>query len=286
MKLLQSRVKIYRIRSIAIVSSVILHILLLLLFSNKNALNLNFLQQTDELISDKYNRITYELINTPNQPESEINNPDNKLASDKNLEAADDNILSNPDADLPFQQGFSEKEKFISQDIAPEQENHDTTKNPEDSDESTEPYLLDFTHNNDKQNDPALEQLNEFREIQADFQNISNSVSAKGGMSFNTYKWDFAPYMLKMKQKIQNNINPPPAFRNMGMISGKNLIRFVVAPSGKLKEVILIGSDTHISLDQTSLAAINSSAPFFPLPQNFPEEFLEVTATFEYFIRK
>ena len=103
-------------------------------------------------------------------------------------------------------------------------------------------------------------------------------------MSFNTYEWDFAPYMLAMKRRVERNLHPPYAFTHMGMVSGINILHFTVRRDGTVHDLTILGSDTHACLDRTSVRAIGLSLPFMPLPDNFPEDVLEVTAQFSYTI--
>jgi len=116
------------------------------------------------------------------------------------------------------------------------------------------------------------------------FRNHLADAGRKGALSFNTYDWDFAPYMLAMKRAIESHLFPPYAFTHMGMVSGTNIVRFTVMPSGRIRGLEILGSDAHFSLDRTSVRAIESSVPFMPLPRDFPEEYLEVTAHFSYVI--
>ena len=114
--------------------------------------------------------------------------------------------------------------------------------------------------------------------------NLLDGAQKQGGISFNTYNWDFAPYMLAMKRKVERHMRPPYAFTHMGAVSGTNIIRFVVLPDGNIRDLEILDSDTHSSLDLTSLRAVELSVPFLPLPGNFPEDYLEVTAHFAYII--
>jgi outer membrane biosynthesis protein TonB len=107
-----------------------------------------------------------------------------------------------------------------------------------------------------------------------------------GGFSLNTYEWDFAPYMLWLQKHVQRNIYPPPAFTHMGIISGRTMLRFRINRDGTLLGMELLGYDGHKSLMETSVRAVQLSAPFRELPKDFPEEYLEVTGHFEYTVRK
>jgi hypothetical protein len=117
------------------------------------------------------------------------------------------------------------------------------------------------------------------------YDNRKSRAPDMGGMSFNTYNWDFAPYMLILKKKVQGNIFPPPAFTHMGLIKGETLLRFKIYPNGELRDLELLEYTGHETLMKTSISSINISAPFLPLPDDFPEPFLEVTAKFFFYIR-
>lgn len=107
-----------------------------------------------------------------------------------------------------------------------------------------------------------------------------------GGLAFNTYNWNFAPYMLELKYRIRRNIFPPSAFTHLGMISGETLLRFRIYPDGRLEGPAILGYRGHKSLMETSKTAVEISAPFPPLPKDFPEQYLEITGKFHYFVRK
>jgi outer membrane biosynthesis protein TonB len=110
-------------------------------------------------------------------------------------------------------------------------------------------------------------------------------VAEDGGLSFNTYNWDFAPYMLALKERIGRNIFPPLAFSRLGMIDGDTVLRFRIYPDGRLSDLELLGYSGHRTLMETSRFAVKASAPFPSLPADFPKPYLEVTAKFSYFIK-
>ncbi|HUU04839.1 MAG TPA: hypothetical protein VMZ49_03060 [Patescibacteria group bacterium] len=117
-------------------------------------------------------------------------------------------------------------------------------------------------------------------------QQLDERAAAEGGLSFNTYNWDFAPYMLALKERIGRNIFPPLAFSKLGMIDGDTLLRFKIYPDGRLSDLELIGYSGHRTLMETSRFAVTASAPFPNLPADFPKSYLEVTAKFSYFVKK
>lgn len=107
-----------------------------------------------------------------------------------------------------------------------------------------------------------------------------------GGLSFNTYNWNYAPYLLMLKRRIGGNIFPPAAFSQLGLISGDSLIRFRIYPDGHMTKLEVLGYNGHKSLMETSYRAVEISAPFPPLPSDFPEPFLEITGKFMYIIHR
>jgi len=116
--------------------------------------------------------------------------------------------------------------------------------------------------------------------------NPDSRVEDTGGLSFNTYNWDFAPYLIMLKYRIQRNIFPPPAFSQLGLIDGETMLRFKIYPNGQLKDLAILNYKGHESLMITSRNAVESSAPFPGLPKDFPEPYLEVTGKFIYFVRR
>lgn len=107
-------------------------------------------------------------------------------------------------------------------------------------------------------------------------------AQALGDFSLNTYEWEFAPYLLWLRRRIYENIFPPPAFTHMGLISGETQLRFRIYPDGTLQTLEVLNFNGHESLMNTSVRAVQLSAPFRKLPENFPEAYLEITAHFEY----
>jgi hypothetical protein len=124
------------------------------------------------------------------------------------------------------------------------------------------------------------------RFAEAGMENQESRAPELGSFSLNTYEWDFAPYMLWLQKHVQRNIYPPPAFTHMGIISGRTMLRFRINRDGTLLGMELLGYDGHKSLMETSVRAVQLSAPFRALPQDFPEDYLEVTGHFEYTVRK
>lgn len=117
-----------------------------------------------------------------------------------------------------------------------------------------------------------------------DYNHRLAAAEALGGVALNTYEWDFAYYILDMKKKLRESTFPPVAFTRFGMISGETVLTFRVWPDGNATDVTVIGYEGHKTLMETSVDAVNSASPFSPLPDDFPEEYLELRWTFIYFV--
>ncbi len=108
------------------------------------------------------------------------------------------------------------------------------------------------------------------------------SVEEVGAMSLSTYKWEWAPYIRKLKEKHLSVWFAPPAYSRLGIIHGMTKIIFEIARDGKLIRAKVIGHKGHESLEVSSLASVKAIFPFIPLPKDFPDETLIITATLVY----
>ncbi len=183
---------------------------------------------------------------------------------------------------LPFVYIFSRKRRANLFACLSFQNNIDKKKNDEttsgDYYVSASEFNRDFLTNTPKRNNPGMPNATP----RTRYDNQESRAPDMGGLSFNTYDWNFAPYMLDLKRKVERNIFPPPAFTRMGLISGESTIKFRIYPDGTMKALELIEYEGHKTLMETSYSAIKVSAPFNKLPADFPEQFLEVTAKFTY----
>jgi len=229
-------------------------------------------------------QIAFELVEVPDQiPREEPDAPSN-LLSDREARAADLNPEEIPDLSDPFQESEVDIRQFERPETDPAQAKRAEAERREEEDilaQNGVPELeFDFT-------DEMTSEPEQDRSMEAETrENLLSSTSNKGGISFNTYDWDFAPYMLAMKRAVERHLYPPYAFTHMGLVSGDNIIHFIVSPDGTIRDLRILDSNAHFSLDRTSVRAIEAAAPFMPLPRNFPEEFLEVTAHFSYSVRR
>jgi len=61
-------------------------------------------------------------------------------------------------------------------------------------------------------------------------------------------------------------------------------VTFRIHPDGRMDELGIVETEGHDSLHRSSVNAIKGAAPFRPLPEHFPEDFLEITFGFYYLL--
>ena len=108
------------------------------------------------------------------------------------------------------------------------------------------------------------------------------SVEEVGAISLSTYQWKWAPYINAMKNKLQNVWVTPPAYNRLGLIHGYTVINYTIKRDGTLLQMKVLHHDGHESLEYSSVEAIKALFPFLPLPDDFPEETLTITAKLYY----
>ncbi|MCF7912552.1 MAG: energy transducer TonB [Candidatus Cloacimonetes bacterium] len=278
-------------RKAAFLLSLLLHLVLIALyvFISDNRDNFALDSTPSHSPEPQEKRLTFELVETPENIADQLPSAETELASDQSAKAQDLYSETELDAGLPYNDGFSEAKNYpltptlpvtesdlaensLTED-AQEQETAETAKNDSES-------LRELL----KEKDTALKE--QLRNPETAFKNLDTSASDMGGFSFNTYNWDFAPYLITMKRRIRSNMNLPYAFTHLGAISGDILVHFTVLPSGVVSKLEVLKSDAHYSLEQSSVNAIQLSSAFQPLPSDFPEDRLEVTAKFSFSILK
>ena len=74
----------------------------------------------------------------------------------------------------------------------------------------------------------------------------------------------------------------PPVYSRLGLIYGYTIIWAKLNRKGEMLDYKVLKHEGHTSLLESSVGAIRSSFPFKPLPDNFPDEFLEITFLLRY----
>ena len=282
---------------ISLAFSILLHLLFILSYKSLSTIKF-FPDKMDELLQknqENQRKIEFEIVETPEDATSYISPQHAELLSDKNSIARDsyqkdDKLQGNP---------YSEGDIDVKNLPLPKNERFWYFSTENGNRQLTEKFEREKNNKQDEftyeefSRQQLLKDRNEVSQMQPQespnrpvYENRKFSAKDLGGFTFNTYNWDFAPYMLAMKKKVERNIFPPPAFTRMGLINGETLLRFKVMPNGEVKDLTVLKYSGHESLKETSVQAILNSSRFKPLPADFPENFLEVTASFSYYVRR
>jgi hypothetical protein len=104
-------------------------------------------------------------------------------------------------------------------------------------------------------------------------------AEAGSAFSLNTTAWEWAPYMQRLKARIEQHISPPAAFY-YGTAAWISRVRFRIGPDGRLLEFRLLDHRGVDNLQYVALDAITGAAEYEPLPPGFPEPYLEITGNF------
>lgn len=278
----------------AIAASVLFHLLLFLLGALFIHVDFGPLVIDDALTQAEAKTpppLVFELIETPESARTEQPQDQPRFLSDKTARAQNQASPESLPVDDPYSEGIIPSPQMPEQPQAqpnPEQESAPETSQKAETVAKVPPKKNTFSREflspsseQKPQEQPGMGELNRERS-----ENLNSRAPDLGSFSLNTYSWEYAPYMLRLKRKIEKNIFPPPAFTHMGMISGTSYLKFRITPAGKLELLEVVDYNGHKSLMETSRRAIQLSIPFEPLPESFPEEFLEITARFEYFVKR
>jgi hypothetical protein len=108
-----------------------------------------------------------------------------------------------------------------------------------------------------------------------------SGVAIDGDFSLNTYEWDYAPWMRRFQNELYRHWMAPYAYR-LGVISGMTVIKLVIQKDGRVRSMEVLETEGHESLHDASEAALKAFAPYWPLPDHFPEENLVITLGLHY----
>jgi TonB family protein len=83
-----------------------------------------------------------------------------------------------------------------------------------------------------------------------------------------TSEFQFPPYLLIVRDKVERNWSPPP-----GVKGARVKVMFRVLRMGRVGEAKLTESSGNFYFDQAAMRAILASSPFPPLPEGFFKEY-------------
>ena len=234
-------------------------------------------------------RVAFEIVETPRDtPEQEPDDPDTRLRSDRSNRAANpDAPMDLPTGSTPYSVGNTRFNAVGSQGSG---QMSQPAATPSPTPPAQAPRAEDPVSSGRRVSSRSTSNFSRDFLVQASggmegarINQQQSRAQDTGGLTLNTYAWEYGPYLLELKRRIQKNIYPPPVFTRLGQ-GGQNLMRFRIHPDGRLEGPLLLESQGEKALVETSRKAITLSAPFPVLPKDFPEPFLEVTARFDYSI--
>ena len=102
-------------------------------------------------------------------------------------------------------------------------------------------------------------------------------------LTFDTSELKHRGYMRMLREKIENIWKYPSEAARLG-ISGELYIKFYIKKDGRLAEVELTRTSGHKDLDDAAIKAVKDAQPYWPLPEDWDEDVLEITGHFFYFL--
>jgi TonB family protein len=93
-------------------------------------------------------------------------------------------------------------------------------------------------------------------------------------------RYNIAPWVKGVVDKIRNTWIVPPIDESIAI--GEVRVRVVFGKKGDLVSMAIMKSSNFEAFDRTALGAIRSSAPFSPLPDDFPSARLEALLVFQF----
>lgn len=106
-------------------------------------------------------------------------------------------------------------------------------------------------------------------------------IGSEAIVALSTRRFEYIDYFNQIRRAIdQNWIYPEKAI--VDGLKGTVAARFSIARSGELVGIEIIESSNHPDLDQATIEAIESSAPFEPFPDRIDKETLHIVGRFVY----
>lgn len=106
--------------------------------------------------------------------------------------------------------------------------------------------------------------------FQEEMYNPGGNSALFGDLQLNTLAWPYAPWLQRFRRDFVRNWVAPYAYY-LGLIHGWTLVEIEVDKNGRMIRLDVLGEQGHPSLGQQSVASFKATAPFRPLPPNFPE---------------
>ena len=279
--------------TLAYVGAVLLHLLLLLVYAPLQQVLIG--SARPPLSQPEASPVAFEFVDVPDLPPSERAPEQTPFRSIRQQVAQDRQLAQLPPSHLPYSEGALEESRDVQtapKADAPEDGSRERREQKEMPAEQVAALpAAELAHARARERLRPMQEREEAvygrpsvppRALQLD--NRQSSALAEGGLQLSTYDWEFAPYLAYLKRHIENHISPPPAFSMFGLIEGKTRLRFRIYRDGTMRGLAVLDYQGSPLLRDTSTGAVNLSVPFHPLPEDFPDEYLEITGIFSYLI--
>lgn len=276
----------------AYAAAVLLHVLLFVFWGTLQDALLFSPANTLPPVSDP---VRFEFVDVQDLPSEQ--RPETPFASHQNQVGQDLQTAPLPESLMPHIEGLSQnKESFDAP--APSLDGDNGAPNPQDeikpTDEPSDKIQAEdgFDFSEILKQDPKKAQKAQERAVfgragaprkAVPLNQTAGSPLEHGGLQLSTYAWDFAPYMAYLKRQIDRHIFPPRIF-DLGLIDGTTRLKFRIYRDGRLEGPELLDFKGSPMLKDTSLKAIELSAPFRDLPKDFPDDYLEIVGTFQFIV--
>lgn len=105
--------------------------------------------------------------------------------------------------------------------------------------------------------------------------------AAKKGLTFDTSEFKHRGYMRMLKERIEDVWKYPAEAAKQG-ISGDLYMKFSIKKDGRIAEIELLRTSGHRELDEAAMKAVKNAEPFWPLPEDWDKDILEIKGHFIY----
>ena len=262
---------------IALVLSIIVHAIVLTLLQFSDAFIIDFSSEKEEIPKE----VTF--VFPENKPKQIVENMNenellpnlSNLLSDRNSQARNPNLLQQT-GQMPYSDGNVPLANLSNPFSNPE-----NTKSSLQKKFTREALTGEFADNyvqarqNDQQSQDAQSHASEG--TNNIFEQKEFSADEVGDISLSTYAWEWAPYINYFKKRLYQVWYVPAAYYRLGLIHGYTIIRFTMNRDGSLLGYEVLQHEGHVSLQQSSVNAVNAAFPLKKLPTHFPDETLTLT---------
>lgn len=97
------------------------------------------------------------------------------------------------------------------------------------------------------------------------------SSPLNGSISLSTTEWAYGDWLVAFRRAFMPNWRPPSGYRWM-LIHGRTVLEIHIDRRGEMRSLDIVGRQGHDALHDASVRAVEKTAPFQPLPDDFPDE--------------